>query len=67
MVLLAMPEIASFFEQLADHAVVLDHPVRVRAEAGLALGRRLQVREDVHPRGVEPDERTASFRSGPGR
>ena len=43
-------------EHLADVAVVLDHAVGIDAEAGLALGLLLQVREDVHAGGVPPDE-----------
>src|SRR5262249_10174673 len=43
-------------EQLADLAVVLDHAIGVEAEAGLALRLLLQVREDVHARGVEVAE-----------
>jgi hypothetical protein len=35
---------------------VLDHAVGVDAEPGLALGLRLEVREDVHPGGVPPEE-----------
>ena len=44
-------------EQLADMAVMLDHAVRVETVTGLALGLRLEVGEDVHARGVEPDEK----------
>ncbi len=36
--------------------IVLDHAVRVGAEPGLAFARLLEVREDVHPRRVEPQE-----------
>ena len=52
-------ESSSFFEQFADMAVVLDHAVGIDAEAGLALGFLLEVRQDVHAGGVEPDRRTA--------
>ena len=36
--------------------VVLDHAVGIDAESGLPLGLLFQVREDVHPRRVPPDE-----------
>ena len=37
-------------------SVVLDHAVGMEAEARLALALRLEVREDVHPGGVEVAE-----------
>ena len=42
--------------------IVLDHAVGVGAEPGLAFARLLEVREDVHPRRVEPkEERLVGF------
>ena len=49
-------EIVELLQHPADHVVVLDHAVGVEADAGAALGRLLQMRPDVHARGVEPDE-----------
>ena len=49
-------ELVELGQQLADHAVVLDHAVGVDAEPGLALGLRLEVGPDVHPGRVVPDE-----------
>ena len=51
---------AQFFElgeDLADMPVVLDHAVAVDAQAGLADGFLLEMREDVHPGGVPPQEK----------
>ena len=50
------PEVVELLQDLADVRVVLDHPVGVDPEAGLALRAPLQVREDVHPRRVPPEE-----------
>src|SRR5262249_38732969 len=47
-------QVFEFLEQHPDHAVMLHHAVRVGAEARLALRLFLQMREDVHARGVEP-------------
>ena len=49
-------EVVELLEQLADHAVMLDHAVGVDALAGLAERLLLQMGEDVHARRVEPDE-----------
>src|SRR5215467_1761933 len=49
-------EVVELLEDGAHHLVVLDHAIGVEADAGTTLGRRLQMRPDVHPRGVEPDE-----------
>jgi len=49
-------ELFEFVEQLADHSVVFDHAVRIRAETGLAFVLIFQVRPDVHPSGVPPQE-----------
>ena len=49
-------EFVDLVEQLADVAVVLDHAVRIHAQAGLALRLLLQVREDVHPGRIPPAE-----------
>ena len=46
-------EIVEQLQQLADVAVRLHHAVGIEAEAGLALRLLLQMREDVHARGVE--------------
>ena len=55
-------ELLELVEQLPDHCVMLDHAVGIDAEAGLAFGLRLQMREDVHPGGVPPhEERLAVF------
>ena len=43
-------------QHLADLAVVLGHAVGIDAKSGLAFGFCLQMREDVHPRGVPPQE-----------
>src|SRR5215471_10733048 len=50
------PEVVDLLEQLSDHAVVLYHAVGVRTEPGLPLRREFEMREDMHARGVEPDE-----------
>ena len=50
-------EVVELLEQLADLAVVLDHAVRIEAQAGFALGLLLQARPDVHARGIPPDEK----------
>ena len=54
----AMPSSSSRVEHLADVLVVVDHGVVIgRLPApGLAQALRLGVREQVHVRGVEPDE-----------
>ena len=49
-------EVVELLEHRADHVVVLDHAVGIEADAGLAVGLLLQVRPDVHARGVEPHE-----------
>ena len=49
-------EIVELLQQLADVPVGLDHAVGVEAEPGLALRLLLQMREDVHARGVEVAE-----------
>src|SRR5262249_33235138 len=51
------PEVIELFQQLSNHAIMLDHPVRVETEAGLSLRFGLEVGEDVHPGAVEPDEK----------
>src|SRR5262245_29689991 len=49
-------QLTELVKQLADVAVVLDHTVRINAEAGLALRFRLEARPDVHAGGVPPEE-----------
>ena len=44
------------YEQLADMAVVFDHAIRMHALAGLAQRLVLEMGEDVHAGGIEPDE-----------
>ena len=61
-VLSAMPRSSSFLQQLANDPVELGHPVGVQPEARLVLPLLGQVREDVHPRQVVPqEERLARF------
>src|SRR5215467_9309847 len=49
-------EVVELLEDGTHHVVVLDHAVRVEADARAALGGRLQMRPHVHARGVEPNE-----------
>jgi len=49
-------EFLELVEQLADVAIVLDHAVRIDAQAGLPFAFLLEVRPDVHARGVPPEE-----------
>src|SRR5207253_2779362 len=49
-------EFLELVEQQADVAVMLDHPVGIDAEAGLALAFRLQAGPDVHAGRVPPQE-----------
>src|SRR5215470_845695 len=49
-------EVVELLEDGTHHVVVLNHAVRVEADARAALGGRLQMRPHVHARGVEPDE-----------
>jgi hypothetical protein len=51
------PKLIELVEELADVAVMLDHAVRIQPDARDAVGRRLEVGPDVHPGGVEPDEK----------
>ena len=44
-------------QDLAHVAVVLDHAIGIDAQACLAFGFLLQVREDVHARGVPPEKK----------
>ena len=60
-------ELVEQVEHLADVLVVVDHRVVIGRlpAAGLAQALLLRVREQVHVRGVEPDEeRLAGLRSG---
>jgi hypothetical protein len=50
------PELVELGEELAYHAVVLDHPVGIDAEAGHVLRLGLQPGPDVHPAWIEPGE-----------
>ncbi len=63
----AMPELVELVEHLPDVPVVLDHAVRIDAQPGHALRLGLEVREDVHPGRVEPDEERLCRRRAPGR
>ena len=54
-------QLVELVEQLADVAVQLDHAVGIEAESGLADGRRFEVREDVHARGVHVAEPRLAF------
>ena len=67
MVLSAMPELIELVEQFADVPVVLHHAVGIDAQPCLALGLLLQVRPDVHPGGVPPDEERLAVRVAPSR
>ena len=58
-------ELVELVEELPDVAVVLDHPVRVDAQAGDALRLGLQVGEDVHPGRVPPHEERLVVRVRP--
>ncbi|MNQ93271.1 hypothetical protein D3C85_1087290 [compost metagenome] len=49
-------QVIEFFQQLTNLAVVLDHTVRIQANAGLAIGFLAQVGPDMHAGAVEPDE-----------
>ena len=49
-------ELVELGQQLADHAVMLDHAVGVDPDPGLARDAGRQVGPDVHPGRVEPDE-----------
>ena len=40
---------------------MLNHAIGINAEAGLSLGRRLQVRKNVHAGGIPPDEERLSI------
>lgn len=51
------PEIVKLLQHLADHVVMLDHAVGIKTDTGAALGGFLQMRPDMHARGVEPDEK----------
>src|SRR5262249_55087134 len=57
-------EIVELLEQLTDLAVMLHHAIRIDAEPGLALGRRLEPGPDVHARRVEPDEERLAVAHG---
>jgi hypothetical protein len=50
---LGIAEIVQLLERLA---VMLDHAVGVDAEPGRPLGLGLEMRQDVHPGRVQPDE-----------
>src|SRR5262249_41558248 len=49
-------QIVELLQELSDIAVELDHSVRIKTMPGLADGGWLQMREDVHSRGVHVAE-----------
>src|SRR5262249_42912438 len=50
------PQLVELGEKLPDMAVVLDHAVGINAEARLAVGLLLEMREDMHSGRIPPAE-----------